>query len=73
MKRLLLATAILAASFAVPAANAVCQGSNALNACVTFGCSGHPCVIDPLKTQAEVNCNHPTPPAVCALLAPIGS
>lgn len=73
MKRLLLATAILAASFAVPAANAQCYGPNALNVCVTTGCSGHPCVIDPLKTQTEVNCNHPTPPRVCALLGPSGT
>lgn len=68
MKRLLIATALVAASFGVPAANADCYGPYALNACVTTGCSGHPCVIDPLKTQIVVSCNHPTPPPVCALL-----
>ncbi|HWL37783.1 MAG TPA: hypothetical protein VNQ77_16465 [Frankiaceae bacterium] len=73
MKRLLIATALVAASFGVPAANAVCEGPNAFNVCVTTGCSGHPCVIDPLKTQIQINCNHPTPPPVCALLEVSGS
>lgn len=73
MKRLLLATAIVAASFAVPAADAACYGPNALNACVTTGCSGHPCMLDPLKTQTQVNCNHPTPAGVCALLEVSGT
>jgi expansin (peptidoglycan-binding protein) len=72
VKRLLLATAIVAASFAVPAANATCAGS-AIQVCTTTGCSGHPCVIDPLKTRVEITCNHPTPTRVCAPLGPSSS
>ncbi|HEX8001478.1 MAG TPA: hypothetical protein VF519_02150 [Mycobacteriales bacterium] len=68
--RALLALAVAAAAFAAPAAQAACYGPNALNACVSYGCTGHPCVLDPTSAQVTVNCNHPTPPNVCALLSP---
>lgn len=59
MKRLLLVTAIAAASFAAPAANAdTCVGDYA-KACVTYSCSGHPCTLDPKTIGVELTCRHP--------------
>jgi hypothetical protein len=66
VKRTLLLLAV-AGAFAAPAAHAAtCAGPAYYRTCVSYGCTGDPCRIDPTTVQVTQTCEHPLPAAVCS-------
>lgn len=68
--RRLLALLLVAAALGVAApAHATCEGVHAAGACVSYGCTGDPCRIDPKTVTVTTYCQYPAPAVVCTLIA----
>jgi hypothetical protein len=67
VKRTLLLLAVAGAAFAAaPAAQAgPCAGPAYFQTCVSYGCTGDPCRIDPTTITVTQTCEHPLPASVC--------